>query len=746
MIKRRTLCLCLALLLLLPMVLTGCGNDLEKTTKSFKKKFATDRISDGVVAQNDKYELEWNDSRQCALLHDKVNDKWYGSTPYDYYMDEAQLENTYVNYEVYNPIQLTYISTNKETNVSNEEKTTSLEGSVERGGASSELIDGGVRLTYNFPDVKITVVVELLLTENGLEVRVPMKSIRENENLVYEIAVMPYLVSAAHGGDGYVMIPSGGGALIYAQDLRGGEKIKSEPVYGSDLSEPVSMLKQNANQIHLPVFGASNGDSGMLGIIDQGAACAYINASAGDVDVGYTTAYASFRIRGKEEVAYSSDTGHTKAAYSYSKSVSGYEYLSVQYQPLVGDTSYVGMANTYRQYLIGKGYLQNRPTNVPALSVNFLGSTQVTESLFGIPYQTDVATTTLKQAQTISAELKELIGEDSLLVTLSGYGRGGLASTTIGGGFQLSNTVGNKKAWNSLLNFAKENNTVVALDYDLVTFQKGGNGFTVGRSASTTLSALDAHLASYNWSTAIEDEEGLSWYLLSRNQLGDAMKKAIQAASKLQLNTVSFSTLSHMAYGDYRDGKYTAKSLMDQDVAALLKQCAENKLAVVSTKANDYAALLSDYIIEAPMQSSKFTIYNEDIPFYALVFQGYKALTSASINTAVNVQTAYLDAVATGTTLHFTLCDTHHDALQFEQDTAYISSRYADWKSDIAAMVQESAALYEQVSGKAITAYEQANGLSKTVFENGVTVYVNYTDADLTCPLGTLPAMGFVFG
>ena len=128
------------------------------------------------------------------------------------------------------------------------------------------------------------------------------------------------------------------------------------------------------------------------------------------------------------------------------------------------------------------------------------------------------------------------------------------------------------------------------------------------------------------------------------------------------------------------------------------------------------------------------------------MFQGYKALTSATINTAVDVRGAYLDAVATGTTLQFTLCNNHHDALQFEQDTAYISIRYADWKDDIAAMVQESADLYDKVGGKAITAYESSNGLTKTVFENGVTVYVNYTDADVSTPLGTVKSMGFIYG
>ena len=136
----------------------------------------------------------------------------------------------------------------------------------------------------------------------------------------------------------------------------------------------------------------------------------------------------------------------------------------------------------------------------------------------------------------------------------------------------------------------------------------------------------------------------------------------------------------------------------------------------------------ADYVTEVPQHSTMFDIFDEDIPFYSLVFQGYVPLSSASINLAVNTRDTYLKAIATGMTLQFTLCDTLHESIQYDEDTAFVSSRYIDWKDQIAAMVNESADLLNKVGNQAITSYVKDGSVSTTVFENGTTVYVNYAD------------------
>lgn len=738
MMKRRIMCLCLVALLLLPMLLTGCGAKVEKTTKGYDENYDTARYTDKELAQNKNFKLTWDDAKQCVILKDKRTGNIYSSTPYNFYKKGDPY--SFAGMELCSPVNVTYIDA--ATGMPNIAMA-SME-SVMLDSIASAKIDNGIRVTYAFPSISVSIPVEMTLEEDGLKVSIPMEDVQEGDNLIYEIAILPYMAGISNTSGGYMMVPSGSGAIIHARNLNN-TATYSEAVYGKDATEPVTMIKRSERQIHLPVFGSRTKKSGVVGVIEEGASCARINATVGTSEVGYSSAYASFRVRGQEEVVYNTSSNHEDVKPTFSTSIVGYKTLSVRYIPMEGEYNYTGMAKLYRKYLQQKGFLTEKVTDVPALSVNLLGATETKESFFGIPHMADTVTTTLPQAQAISTDLKKLVGDKNLLVSLQGYGHGGLANTQVGGGYELSKKVGKQADWAAYKKYAADNNIVLSMDYELVKFQESGKGYTINNGAARNISSLDAKLSTYVLSTSIENDKGISWYLLSRGKLNKALDNALASNKKLGVNAISIGSLSTMAYSDYRKLSTTAKGNMAEDVAAMLELCGDKEMTVVSAKANDYAALRSDYVTEVPTQSSKFNILDEEIPFYAMVFQGYKPLTSSSINTATNVKDAYLDAVATGMTLQFTLTNDLHDALRFENDTAYITSQYSQWKEDIATMVQESAALHDKVGNQSIKRYEIKDGVSKTVFANGVTVYVNYTDKPVKTPFGKVAAQSFVY-
>lgn len=735
MTKRRITCLCLALLLLMPMLLSGCGKKEVKPLAAYTENSGARVDAANSRVENDKYTLMWSDASQRFALQLKATGEWFFSAPMD--IDIKDTESS--------PVIVSYVKPDAQstTTIYGSQDCMALETEEEGVKAySSERIENGFRAVYSFPEAEIAVTVEYLLSDAGLEIRIPMDGLQENDNRIVEIKVAPFMASVGNDNGSYLMIPSGSGALINAERS---SKVKEyyEYVYGDDASEPLNIQKRIQSQIYLPVFGAMNkgNNTAMVGIVEEGVDCAMIYAQTGGV-AAYSAVYTSFHIRSREKVVYNT-SGHTKqSGLRYSDAVNGSENLSVRYIPLSAqagdDITYNGMAKCYRNYLLSYGYLANRPQSTPALSVNMLGSTQITESLFGVPYMTDVAVATLEQTQKIVSELKELVGDKNILLTLEGYGQGGLANVEVGGGFKLSTQVGNQKDLDALVAYAEENGIVLSMDYELAKFQSSGSGAKVGRDSVQCMSTLKAQLYTYNMSTGLAKDKELVWYLLTRGKLSTMMDKAIAAVNKHNVGGISIGSLNRMMYSDFRTEGYAARSLFSADVEAMLYQCAENGLLLVADEANAYVAANADYVTEAPMQSTRFSLFSQDIPFYSLVFQGYVPLSSSSINLTVNPRDAFLQAVATGMTPQFTLCDTLHESIQFDADTAFVSSRYADWKDQIAAMVEESADLYSKVGNQSIVSYEKNGDVSTTVFENGTTVIVNYAEEAVTLDDGTV--------
>ena len=728
MTKRRITCLCLAVLLLMPMLFTGCGKETGKALASYTENSQA-RIGDTLVAQNSNFLLVWAESAQRFILRDIATNTSYLSAPLKGAEDDISA-----------PVSVEYYE--EGTAIMTTSPVSGAEYCLAQDTYSVEKIENGIRAVYSFDNEKIAVTVEYLLRDDGLEIRVPIDGLQEEDCRIFEVKVAPFFAAVQNDTGSYLMVPSGSGALIKAERSAGSVKHYYESVYGEDMGEPNTFRKRVQGQIHLPVFGAMNvpadgsAPTGMLGVIEQGAECAMIYAQTGGLDSEYSTVYSAFRIRSKEKVVYN-DQGHTKkTGIRYSNDVVDVDYLSVRYIPLNSakgeDVTYNGMAARYRKYLQDRGYLQNATTNIPGLSVNVIGSTQITESLFGIPYQSDVAVTTLTEAKEMVAELKELLGDKQMLVTLEGFGQGGLANTVVGGGFKLSSTVGRKKDLAALVSYAADNGIILTMDYELAQFQESGKGIRVGRDTAMCISTLKAQVSTFNMNTGLQNEQGLAWYLVARNKLTSLMDKAMAAMDKNGMNAISLGSLNRIVYSDFRTEGYAASGNFGNDVVAMLQQAIDGGMTVVADEANDYVAVNADYITEVPMHSTQFNMFSEDIPFYSLVFQGYVPLTASSINLAVDPTDAYLQAVATGMGLQFTLCDTLHESTLFDEDTAFVSSRYVDWKDTIAEMVNESADLYAKVGNQSITLYEQLGALSFTTFANGVKVVVNYSEEAVT--------------
>lgn len=730
-----------AVLISFAMVLSiaGCGEEEQKPKRaSYDQLKIGVGAEDGVVAENDRFTLSWEGERACVLLTDRENNTVWSTIPYDYYKTGDTMGKA--NSSMGAPLLLEYVSSK---NMAAVKVMNGHTGVIKNGRISSKKIENGIKVFYCFDKLEIVVPVNYTLTSKGINISIIPSEIIEYENYIYKISFAPFMCSAANSErkDHYLVVPSGSGALMYTNIPESGKAEEySEMVYGNDPVRHESEKTLDLSNIRLPLFGAKDGNKALCGIIEDGAACAEIEAQTGDEKIGRSAVWATFALRGSNVSAIAFNGGQTTDVENISKDISKYKKLSVGYYPLYGeDADYSGMAKVYRDSFDSKKSVNEAP-----LTLNILGGLQVKELFLGLPYQNTVAATTMSDALDIvkSVEKASSLKTD---VVLSGFGSSGLDVGEVAGGYDFDSVFGSKKDYNALREYCKKQGIPLYADYDIVNFSESSNGFSSTFNAAKSSNSFTAYQNHYSVALRNENESYKRYVLLNRASLPEAAAKLFETAKDKKLNGISLSTLTNIAYSDYDSADTGVRNKYEQDVTAIIKKAADNGLSVVGANANAFAAAVSDKVLDIPMTSSRFDILDMDIPLYQMVFKGVTDI-STPINTAINPQKRFLDAIASGSGMTFVLSSRYDSRFATSKHSAFAVSLAQDNISLIGELSEKSKAYYDAIKGAKIVKHTViSDTLVSTSFDNGVKVWVNYSDKEVTLKDITVQPNSFIY-
>ena len=139
-------------------------------------------------------------------------------------------------------------------------------------------------------------------------------------------------------------------------------------------------------------------------------------------------------------------------------------------------------------------------------------------------------------------------------------------------------------------------------------------------------------------------------------------------------------------------------------------------------------------------------IFSEDIPFYEMVFKGYIPLYSSPINAEDDPNTYFLKTVECGVNPGFSVCGKYPEGLFSTSYSIFSTSRYNTVKSKIKNILDISNGFLKSVKDSKILKNEREGNLAHTVFENGISIYVNYGNTSVITPLGKVEARSFIYG
>lgn len=706
------------------MSLAGCRADQAKAVYDLQSPAVS--VQSGVLASNSNYDLVWNDELKCVLLKSLATGEVWSNIPYEYQLEGGSSAN------VNSTINIT-VSNNKSMEWA---PARGYVDAYQKGRIFSERIDNGIKVTYCFDNYEIAIPVEYVLRNDSMQVSINPKEIVEtgNKYLLLSISLAPFMCSARNAEEGsYMFIPVGSGSLMYAKELLGAERSWSGAVFGEDKARNIPRNLSEDEKINMPVFGVKDADRSLLAIIEDGAGSTIIEAEAGNPRTGYSTVYPTFYVRGYDVFEQTKKLDLKRVSDSISP-----QNITVGYYPLNSGDGYVQMAKRYKKYLEENGTLSSSKVSDSSYAVNLLGGVTVTSSVAGIPVKELNSMTTFSEAQDIVEQLynKTKVKPN---VILSGFGDGGITVGKLGGGFGISDVSGGKKQLDAFLSYCDKNAVNTFFDYDIVRYNKSGNGFSYVNDTAKTALLKKAEL--YFQSGAFRKfSDEWSYRLIKRSLLWQAVDKVKKSSDKLGFDNVSLSTLSNMAYSDFSDELYYTKGNIEKDVNELLSSIKKNK-NISGTAANSYAASLLDVVFEAPLDNGRYDTLDDSIPFYQMVFGADRPIYTTAVNTSSNPQRAVMLAASSGTGLGFTLIGNYDVSFDEAQAAKLYGMLFEDNIELINDLVSDYDKLYKAVSGSEIIEYEIANnGVSKTVFDNGVTVFANHNGFEAECEIGVLDA------
>lgn len=733
----------------LAVCMTGCGKE-KISLKSFlsysEQNFDSDFSSTGIVCENEKWQLCWDNVTKRVSFVEKATGYVWGQIPNEatapQYQENGTVKKNHPQLE--SVIQVVYQDPKSFDDVT----AYSYTAAVQSGGVYAEKTENGLRVTYEFIENEFSVPVEYVIGENSFKIIVDPTKISEGEEFkIHSVAVAPFLCGMKNDAkDSWFFIPDGSGVVIEPFVSDGVGSIGQKEVYGKDLSYQTYSKSNPDEQINMPVFGAKKGDNAIFAIISSGAEAASINWNIGSANVGYSSIYSEFRIRGFSFIERPQNfvTTTTLGAFKIFSDGIVTKPLEIEYFALSGEKADInGMVECYREYLTQKSGLTKNAKDEKTATFKYIGAVVQPAFVVGIPTEKLFPLTTTKQALSMTEELTEKIGND-INIQLVGFGKTGVDIGEVAGGFKVAGKLGGAKGIKSLVNALDGKKINSFMDFDLISFEKSGSGFA--KSAAAVYHG--GQVVKYtSFDTVSKSANQDRYFVLSRNNLFTASNKVNKKAEKLGLTGVSYASLSKTVYSDHGEQKYYISGNMAEDVAKIYSSASKAGYKTLSTAANVYAAVSSDYINDVPLYSSDYNVSSYDVPFYQLVFKGYRSMSSVSLNLCSDKQDALLRCIESGISPSYTLYYNFDKELVTNEHSFIFGSHFEGNKEEIVNTVSDVKDYLKSVEGATVNDYVRlSDTASVTKFDNGVFTVVNFSDVEITTDYGKVPARSYITG
>lgn len=587
--------------------------------------------------------------------------------------------------------------------------------------------------------IQFVITVEYTLDGKDLVVRIPYDRIKTTSNVkLTKIYLLDFFGSAGTGEDGYIFVPDGSGALINLNNGKQNYEPYQKPLYGRDntiLQQQVETVEQ---QCYLPVFGLKKGSSAFLAIIEKGDSAAFVKADVSGRFNLYNSVSAWFEVL--KSSLQSLPYGDYPDIHMFAKRPLS-EDIQIRYMFLHGeDTDYSAMALAYQRYLSDRGLLNKREfkADIP-FALRMIGAVDYKASFLLTPIKRYKRLTGYADVQKVLQKLKD-DGVSNICFEYLSWANGGF-DNSINDKLSFIKVLGGKQEFAGLVSYAVQNGVDL---YPSVDFMYVGDkkGFNVNRDASRFITGETAYKYEYD---------------LASNLFNRKTGKYIVKPSSMEGNIRSFLdeykeygnlALSVPAFGTDLNSDFSEKAGFNREetqkkIAESLQLLTDSGYSIASAGANAYTLKYLSHIYNMPEKSSEYYIVDRSVPFFQILVHGFISYSGSEINLSGRLHDSFLKALETGASPSFLWTYAPNHELK---DTSYdyYSTYYENWYADAVSIYNALNEVLAKTQQALITRHEEVvSGVFRTTYSNGISVIVNYNDANISVDGVMVPARGY---
>ncbi len=355
------------------------------------------------------------------------------------------------------------------------------------------------------------------------------------------------------------------------------------------------------------------------------------------------------------------------------------------------ECSWMGMAEAYRDYLYNTGNLDALTSdevkeNLPVYFETF-GTLETLEKIMSIPVNVMTSLTSFENVKTMYDELSAA-GVSNMKFKLTGYANGGMYSA-VPYKLEWEKSVGGESGYEDLLAYSSEKDFEVFPEFNFAYSRQNNlfDGLTLKKHIVKSIN--DTYMSRRYYSATRQTHVGRFELAISAAYFSHFYDKLTENLLKNYENNSALKAISVASLGTDLNSDFDEEEPYNREdskkyTKELFAKMSEDYDHVMTEGANAYTWKYVDYIINAPLDSSRYNKSANAVPFIGVVLHGSVQFAGAPLNMEGNIGYSMLKAIENGAGLYFVLCYENYEELKEDNRLSeYYSVRYDILKDDV---------------------------------------------------------------